>query len=92
MEKIARCSQAGNYYRDERGRKKRLPYKAWRTSDFFCVDNLPPVLIPKFAELIEQSKGRIQKVALVIDMRGREFFYRFNGVSAGHQGKLHADL
>jgi len=41
---------------------------------FFCVDNLPPLLIPKFAELIEQSGGRIQKVALVIDLRGREFF------------------
>jgi len=32
------------------------------------------VLIPKFAELIEQSQGRIGKVALVIDLRGREFF------------------
>ncbi|MFT9849984.1 RNase adapter RapZ [Aneurinibacillus sp. REN35] len=41
---------------------------------FFCVDNLPPVLIPKFAELIDQSGGRIHKVALVIDLRGREFF------------------
>ena len=41
---------------------------------FFCVDNLPPVLIPKFAELIGQSEGRIGKVALVIDLRGREFF------------------
>lgn len=41
---------------------------------FFCVDNLPPILIPKFAELIEQSKGKIGKVALVIDLRGREFF------------------
>lgn len=41
---------------------------------FFCVDNLPPILIPKFAELIEQSDGKIEKVALVIDLRGREFF------------------
>jgi UPF0042 nucleotide-binding protein len=41
---------------------------------YFCVDNLPPVLIPKFAELIAQSQGRILRVALVIDLRGREFF------------------
>jgi UPF0042 nucleotide-binding protein len=41
---------------------------------YFCVDNLPPVLIPKFAELTEQSQGRISRVALVIDLRGREFF------------------
>lgn len=41
---------------------------------YFCVDNLPPVLLPKFAELMEQSEGKIAKVAVVIDMRGREFF------------------
>lgn len=41
---------------------------------YFCVDNLPPVLIPKFIELIEQSKGTMKKVALVLDLRGREFF------------------
>lgn len=32
------------------------------------------MLIPKFAELIDQSKGKIGKIALVIDLRGREFF------------------
>lgn len=41
---------------------------------YFCVDNLPPVLIPKFIELIEQSAGTMRKVALVLDLRGREFF------------------
>lgn len=41
---------------------------------YFCVDNLPPVLIPKFIELIEQSGGSMNKVALVLDLRGREFF------------------
>ncbi|MCR8986753.1 RNase adapter RapZ [Brevibacillus laterosporus] len=41
---------------------------------FFCVDNLPPILIPKFAELIIQSGRGIERVALVIDLRGREFF------------------
>lgn len=45
---------------------------------FFCIDNLPPILIPKFAELIEQSNGKIAKVALVIDLRGREFFTSLN--------------
>lgn len=54
--------------------KKTIAVQSLEDLGFFCVDNLPPVLIPKFAELIEQSKGRIQKVALVIDMRGREFF------------------
>jgi len=43
---------------------------------FFCVDNLPPALISKFAELCSQSAGRINKIALVVDIRGREFFNR----------------
>ncbi len=41
---------------------------------FFCVDNLPPTLIPKFAELCAQSAGKINKIALVIDIRGGGFF------------------
>lgn len=41
---------------------------------FFCVDNLPPTLIPKFAELIAQSEGKINKIALVADIRGGDFF------------------
>lgn len=39
---------------------------------YFCVDNLPPKLIPKFAEAC--NSGNIDKVALVIDIRGGIFF------------------
>ncbi|MNW31045.1 glmZ(sRNA)-inactivating NTPase [compost metagenome] len=56
------------------GAGKTIAVQSLEDLGFFCVDNLPPVLIPKFAELIEQSKGKIAKVALVIDLRGREFF------------------
>lgn len=41
---------------------------------FYCIDNLPPTLIPKFAELCHQSQGTLNKVALVIDIRGGMFF------------------
>jgi UPF0042 nucleotide-binding protein len=41
---------------------------------FFCVDNLPPTLVPKFAEIVRESQGRIGRVAIVIDVRGGEFF------------------
>ncbi|GKX68035.1 RNase adapter RapZ [Inconstantimicrobium mannanitabidum] len=41
---------------------------------YFCVDNLPPKLISKFAEACMQSDGKIDKVALVIDIRGGVFF------------------
>ncbi|NTW04639.1 MAG: RNase adapter RapZ [Peptococcaceae bacterium] len=41
---------------------------------FFCVDNLPPTLIPKFVELCIESKKDIDNIALVVDIRGGEFF------------------
>ncbi|MFA6850243.1 MAG: RNase adapter RapZ [Selenomonadaceae bacterium] len=44
---------------------------------YFCVDNLPPVFIPKFAELCAHSAGHVQKVVLVVDTRSREFFDTF---------------
>jgi len=37
--------------------------------EFYCVDNLPAALIPRFAELCAATKGRYEKVALVTDMR-----------------------
>lgn len=56
------------------GAGKTIAVQSLEDLGFFCVDNLPPVLIPKFAELIQQSNGKIGRVALVIDLRGREFF------------------
>ncbi len=44
---------------------------------YFCVDNLPPVFIPKFAELCIHSAGHVGKVVLVVDTRSREFFDTF---------------
>lgn len=41
---------------------------------FYCVDNMPPALLSKFIELSLQSEGKIDKVALVIDVRGGNFF------------------
>lgn len=56
------------------GAGKTIAVQSLEDLGFFCVDNLPPILIPKFAELVEQSHGKIGRVALVIDLRGREFF------------------
>jgi len=56
------------------GAGKTTAVQSFEDLGFFCVDNLPPILIPKFAELIRQASGGIERVALVIDLRGREFF------------------
>jgi len=42
--------------------------------DFYCVDNIPPKLIPVFYELCTQSKNDLQKVAVVTDSRGGKTF------------------
>ena len=42
--------------------------------NFFCVDNLPPALLPKFAELCYEQEGEIERVAMGIDIRGGRLF------------------
>jgi UPF0042 nucleotide-binding protein len=44
---------------------------------FFCVDNLPPPLLPKFVELCLHSIHEIRQVALGIDIRERDFLDQF---------------
>lgn len=56
------------------GAGKTIAVQSLEDLGFFCIDNLPPILLPKLAELLEQSGGKLKKVALVIDLRGREFF------------------
>lgn len=43
---------------------------------YYCIDNLPPILLPKFIDLLEHSSD-MRKVAFVIDLRGGEFFTTF---------------
>ena len=42
--------------------------------NFFCVDNLPPALLPKFSELCYEQEGEIERVAMGIDIRGGKLF------------------
>lgn len=44
---------------------------------YFCVDNLPTQLIPTFAELCTQSEARLERVAIVVDVRERGFLSQF---------------
>jgi UPF0042 nucleotide-binding protein len=54
------------------GAGKSVAIKSFEDIGFYCVDNLPTALIPTFADLIVQSK--IERVALGIDVRERDFF------------------
>jgi len=49
---------------------------------FYCIDNLPVVLTPKFIELCQNSEEQISRVALGIDLRERAFLAGFPAVIA----------
>ena len=42
--------------------------------NYYCVDNMPVALIPRFAELCIATAGRYERVALVTDVRERDGF------------------
>ena len=48
--------------------------KAFEDMGWFVVDNLPPSLLGTMAELVSRSQGAVQRVAVVVDVRGRAFF------------------
>ncbi len=56
------------------GAGKSQAKKTFEDFGYYCVDNLPPSLIPNFIELLEQNTEQIANIALVIDIRGGKFF------------------
>lgn len=36
---------------------------------YFCIDNMPPMLIPKFTEMLTLANGKFNNVAIVVDIR-----------------------
>ncbi len=60
---------------------------------YFCVDNLPPRLMPDFADYMEKNSSSYPKAAIVVDIRGGRFFSELQdslGVleSKGHQIRI----
>lgn len=56
------------------GAGKSQAKKVFEDFGYYCIDNLPPSLIPNFLELLEQNSEDINNIALVIDIRGGKFF------------------
>jgi UPF0042 nucleotide-binding protein len=54
------------------GAGKGLATRHFEDFGFFCADNMPPALLPTFAELC--ARGGIGRVAIVVDVRGGTFF------------------
>ena len=64
------------------GAGKSTALKMLEDMGYFCVDNLPVPLIPKFAELIAVPGAEINKVALGVDIRSGHSFEELEGVLA----------
>ncbi len=57
------------------GAGKSQTMKIMEDMGYYCMDNLPPNLLVQVAELFKESKRGMKKVAVVVDIRGGEFFY-----------------
>jgi len=62
------------------GSGKSVAIDALEDTGFFCVDNMPVLLLPKFLELRLGSASEIQKLALGMDLREKEFVKKYQEV------------
>ena len=62
------------------GAGKTHAVRALEDLGYFCIDNLPVLLIPTFAELAAREDSGLRKVAIVVDVRERDFFNDFPSV------------
>jgi len=62
------------------GSGKSIAIDALEDAGYFCVDNMPVVLLPKFLELRSGSMSEVQKLALGMDLREKGFLERYEAV------------
>lgn len=55
------------------GAGKTVTMQSFEDLGYFCVDNMPPLLLPKLMELLHNS-AEYKRVALVMDARSPEFY------------------
>ncbi len=59
---------------------------------FYCIDNLPPLLIPKFVDICEQTGGSLNKVAIAVDIRTGDMFSEVYTTLKGLRKEMHEHL
>lgn len=69
------------------GSGKSTALRALEDVGFFCVDNLPVVLLPKLLSLTVQSSPEIKKVAMVMDLRQKSFLDKYKNIFKGLKEK-----
>ncbi|NPV03247.1 MAG: RNase adapter RapZ [Syntrophaceae bacterium] len=71
------------------GSGKSTALRALEDVGFFCVDNLPVALLPKFLEIQTDTASEISKVALVMDLRERYFLERYAEIFSSLKAQGH---
>src|ERR1700757_4596041 len=56
------------------GAGKSTAMNVFEDADYFCVDNLPPEMIRSLVELFMHSGSRVERAAVVSDVRGGVYF------------------
>ena len=56
------------------GAGKTVAVQSFEDLGYYCVDNLPPELLTTFLALMKDSEKKISRIAVVMDLRGRELF------------------
>ena len=69
------------------GSGKSTALRALEDIGFFCVDNLPVILLPKFLSITTSSSPEIKQVALVMDLRERSFLDKYQRIFTGLKEK-----
>jgi len=65
------------------GSGKSTALRALEDIGFFCVDNLPVTLLPKLLEMQSGTASEISKIALVMDIRGKQFLEKHVEIISG---------
>ena len=68
------------------GSGKSFAIRALEDNGFFCVDNLPAPLIPKFIDLCQGYKEDIMRIALGVDLRAGKFLQALPQVMEDNKG------
>jgi UPF0042 nucleotide-binding protein len=54
------------------GAGKSTAAKVFEDLGYYCVDNVPPILLPKIVEVVTEARGDKARVAMGVDVRGKE--------------------
>lgn len=70
------------------GAGKSYALNVFEDMDYYCIDNMPPLLVEEFVKLYDTYEfKKTSNIAVGVDIRGGEFFYKINEIIASLKQK-----